>query len=38
MALSWTLDKIGVLARSAEDCGLVLHQIAGADDEDPGFR
>jgi aspartyl-tRNA(Asn)/glutamyl-tRNA(Gln) amidotransferase subunit A len=35
MALSWTLDKIGVLARSAEDCGLVLHQIAGADDEDP---
>ena len=36
MALSWTLDKIGVLARSAEDCGLVLHEIAGADDEDPG--
>jgi aspartyl-tRNA(Asn)/glutamyl-tRNA(Gln) amidotransferase subunit A len=36
MALSWTLDKIGVLARSAEDCGFVLHQIAGADDEDPG--
>jgi aspartyl-tRNA(Asn)/glutamyl-tRNA(Gln) amidotransferase subunit A len=35
MALSWTLDKIGVLARSAEDCGLVLHKIAGADDEDP---
>jgi len=35
MALSWTLDKIGVLARSAEDCGLVLHEIAGADDEDP---
>jgi aspartyl-tRNA(Asn)/glutamyl-tRNA(Gln) amidotransferase subunit A len=36
MSLSWTLDKIGVLARCAEDCGLVLHQIAGADDEDPG--
>jgi aspartyl-tRNA(Asn)/glutamyl-tRNA(Gln) amidotransferase subunit A len=36
MALSWTLDKIGVLARSAEDCGLVLHEIAGADDDDPG--
>jgi aspartyl-tRNA(Asn)/glutamyl-tRNA(Gln) amidotransferase subunit A len=36
MALAWTLDKIGVLARSAEDCGLVLHEIAGADDEDPG--
>jgi len=36
MALSWTLDKIGVLARSAEDCGLVLHAIAGGDDQDPG--
>ena len=36
MALSWTLDKIGVLARSAEDCGLVLHAIAGSDDKDPG--
>lgn len=36
MALSWTLDKIGVLARSADDCGLVLHDIAGGDDNDPG--
>lgn len=36
MALSWTLDKIGVLARSAEDCGLVLHAIAGGDEDDPG--
>jgi aspartyl-tRNA(Asn)/glutamyl-tRNA(Gln) amidotransferase subunit A len=36
MALSWTLDKIGILARSAEDCGLILHDVAGADDEDPG--
>ncbi len=35
MSLSWTLDKIGVLARSANDCGLVLHAIAGADDADP---
>src|SRR5580692_10198614 len=35
MALSWTLDKIGPLARSAEDCGLILHDIAGADAEDP---
>jgi aspartyl-tRNA(Asn)/glutamyl-tRNA(Gln) amidotransferase subunit A len=34
MALSWTLDKIGPLCRSAEDCGLVLHEIAGADAED----
>lgn len=36
MALSWTLDKLGVLARSADDCGTVLHVIAGADDNDPG--
>jgi aspartyl-tRNA(Asn)/glutamyl-tRNA(Gln) amidotransferase subunit A len=36
MALSWTLDKIGPICRSAEDCALVLHVIAGSDDEDPG--
>jgi Asp-tRNA(Asn)/Glu-tRNA(Gln) amidotransferase A subunit family amidase len=36
MALSWTLDKIGVLARCADDCGLVLHHISGADSADPG--
>ncbi len=36
MALSWTLDKIGPMCRSAEDCGLVLQVIAGADIEDPG--
>jgi len=35
MALSWTLDKIGPLCHSAEDCGLVLHEIAGSDPEDP---
>jgi aspartyl-tRNA(Asn)/glutamyl-tRNA(Gln) amidotransferase subunit A len=36
MALSWTLDKVGVLAHTAEDCGLVLHVIAGSDSNDPG--
>ena len=36
MALSWTLDKIGPLCRSAEDCALVLQTISGADEEDPG--
>jgi Asp-tRNA(Asn)/Glu-tRNA(Gln) amidotransferase A subunit family amidase len=36
MALSWTLDKIGPICRSAEDCGLVLEAIAGGDDDDPG--
>ncbi|MBV9613698.1 MAG: amidase, partial [Acidobacteriaceae bacterium] len=35
MPLSWTLDKIGILARCADDCGHVLRAIAGADDEDP---
>jgi aspartyl-tRNA(Asn)/glutamyl-tRNA(Gln) amidotransferase subunit A len=36
MALSWTLDKLGPFAHSAEDCGLVLHAIAGSDGKDPG--
>ncbi len=36
MALSWTLDKLGPMCRSAEDCGLVLQVIAGGDSEDPG--
>ncbi len=36
MALSWTLDKIGPLCRSAEDCGHVLQVIAGGDSKDPG--
>ena len=36
MALSWTMDKIGPLCRSAEDCGHVLQVIAGADSKDPG--
>lgn len=35
MALSWTLDKLGPLCRSAEDCGLVLDAIAGPDENDP---
>jgi aspartyl-tRNA(Asn)/glutamyl-tRNA(Gln) amidotransferase subunit A len=35
MALSWSLDKIGPMARSADDCGLVLEAIAGPDPDDP---
>lgn len=35
MALAWTLDKIGPICRSAEDCGLVLEAIAGGDLDDP---
>lgn len=36
MPLSWTLDKVGVLGHSAEDCALVLSAISGRDDADPG--
>lgn len=43
MALSWTMDKIGPMARTAEDCGLGLEAIAGHDPADAssapeGFR
>lgn len=31
MALSWSMDKIGPLARSVEDCALVFHAIYGSD-------
>ena len=34
MALSWSMDKIGPIARSVEDCALVLHAIAGPDGQD----
>jgi Asp-tRNA(Asn)/Glu-tRNA(Gln) amidotransferase A subunit family amidase len=35
MALCWTLDKLGPMALTADDCGLVLDAIAGADPRDP---
>ena len=35
MALCWTLDKLGPLCLTADDCGLVLEAVAGADPEDP---
>jgi Asp-tRNA(Asn)/Glu-tRNA(Gln) amidotransferase A subunit family amidase len=38
MALSWTMDKIGPIARSAEDCALVFAAIHGADGRDPTAR
>jgi aspartyl-tRNA(Asn)/glutamyl-tRNA(Gln) amidotransferase subunit A len=34
MALSWTMDKLGPMARTAEDCGIVLNAIAGHDPAD----
>ncbi|MCA1591356.1 MAG: amidase [Acidobacteria bacterium] len=38
MALSWTLDKLGPMCRSAEDCRIVLSAIAGRDTLDPTSR
>src|SRR5919107_5320625 len=38
MALCWTLDKLGPMCRSAEDCGHVLAAIAGRDPFDPTSR
>jgi aspartyl-tRNA(Asn)/glutamyl-tRNA(Gln) amidotransferase subunit A len=35
MALSQSLDTVGPLARSAEDCALLMGLMAGADPEDP---
>jgi aspartyl-tRNA(Asn)/glutamyl-tRNA(Gln) amidotransferase subunit A len=35
VTLSWSLDKVGPMCRSAEDCGLVLAAIAGYDPADP---
>ena len=35
MALSWSLDKLGPMARSARDCEIVYRAIAGHDPEDP---
>jgi aspartyl-tRNA(Asn)/glutamyl-tRNA(Gln) amidotransferase subunit A len=35
MALSWTLDKLGPMARTADDCATVLAAIAGGDAADP---
>lgn len=38
MALSWSLDKLGPIVRSAEDAALVLTEIAGVDPRDPATR
>ncbi len=35
MALVWSMDKIGPIARSATDCGIVLNAINGVDAADP---
>jgi len=35
MALSWSMDKVGVLCRHAEDCAVAFDAIRGADPADP---
>lgn len=35
MALCWTLDKLGPLCLTADDCGIVLEAISGPDPRDP---
>ena len=35
MALCWTLDKLGPLAQTADDCGVILEALAGPDPLDP---
>jgi Asp-tRNA(Asn)/Glu-tRNA(Gln) amidotransferase A subunit family amidase len=34
MALSWSMDKLGPIGRSVEDCALVLQEILGPDGKD----
>jgi aspartyl-tRNA(Asn)/glutamyl-tRNA(Gln) amidotransferase subunit A len=34
--LAWSLDHVGILTRSVEDCGLFLSAVAGHDPADPG--
>lgn len=36
--LSWTLDTIGPMGRSVEDCALLLQALAGPDPRDPATR
>ena len=38
MALSWSMDKIGAIARSVEDCAIVLDAIYGPDGHDLSVR
>jgi len=38
MALSWTMDKVGAIARSSADCALVFEAIHGWDARDPYSR
>jgi len=34
MAIAWSMDKLGPMARTADDCGLILAHLAGHDPKD----
>lgn len=36
MAIAWSMDKLGPMARTADDCGLILSVIAAHDPNDHG--
>ena len=38
MALSWSMDKLGPICRTVEDCAVVLDAIRGPDGRDPTVR
>lgn len=38
MALSWSMDKIGPMCRTVEDCALVLDAVYGPDGRDPAVK
>jgi Asp-tRNA(Asn)/Glu-tRNA(Gln) amidotransferase A subunit family amidase len=38
MVLSWTMDKLGPITRSVEDCALVMQAIWGPDGQDEGCQ
>jgi Asp-tRNA(Asn)/Glu-tRNA(Gln) amidotransferase A subunit family amidase len=38
MALAWSMDKIGPMTRSVEDCALVFNAIYGPDGKDPTIQ
>ncbi len=35
MTLSWSMDKIGPICRTVEDCAIIFHAVYGPDGEDP---
>ncbi|MBI4810277.1 MAG: amidase, partial [Ignavibacteriales bacterium] len=38
MSLSWSMDKIGPICRTVEDCAIVLNEIYGHDGKDPTVK